>query len=61
MYVAIRSTWETIVYPAFKSWIHSHRDLPVNKLRSCRHQYCLVYGRQKGSRWGVVYCAIDVQ
>ena len=27
--VAIRPTSETIMYPAFKGWIHSHRDLPL--------------------------------
>jgi len=29
--------------------------------RYCHHQYGMVYGIQKGGRWGVVYCAIDVQ
>ena len=27
--IALRPTSETIMYPAFKNWIHSHRDLPV--------------------------------
>lgn len=27
--IAIRPTSETIMYPAFAKWIHSHRDLPV--------------------------------
>jgi len=27
--IAIRPTSETIMYPAFKNWIHSHRDLPL--------------------------------
>jgi prolyl-tRNA synthetase len=27
--IAIRPTSETIMYPAFKGWIHSHRDLPL--------------------------------
>ena len=28
-HIAIRPTSETIMYPAFKGWIHSHRDLPL--------------------------------
>jgi prolyl-tRNA synthetase family I len=27
--IAIRPTSETIMYPSFAKWIHSHRDLPV--------------------------------
>ena len=27
--IALRPTSETIMYPAFKNWIHSHRDLPL--------------------------------
>ena len=27
--IAIRPTSETIMYPAFKTWIRSHRDLPL--------------------------------
>lgn len=27
--IAIRPTSETIMYPAFSKWIHSHRDLPL--------------------------------
>lgn len=27
--IAIRPTSETIMYPAFKNWIRSHRDLPM--------------------------------
>lgn len=27
--IAIRPTSETIMYPSFADWIHSHRDLPV--------------------------------
>lgn len=27
--IAIRPTSETIMYPAFGKWIHSHRDLPL--------------------------------
>lgn len=27
--IAIRPTSETIMYPAYKKWIHSHRDLPL--------------------------------
>ena len=27
--IAIRPTSETIMYPAFKDWISSHRDLPL--------------------------------
>lgn len=27
--IAIRPTSETIMYPAFKKWIQSHRDLPI--------------------------------
>lgn len=27
--LAIRPTSETIMYPAFKNWIRSHRDLPL--------------------------------
>jgi bifunctional glutamyl/prolyl-tRNA synthetase len=27
--IAIRPTSETIMYPAFAKWIHSHRDLPM--------------------------------
>ncbi len=27
--IAIRPTSETIMYPAFKDWIRSHRDLPL--------------------------------
>ena len=27
--IAIRPTSETIMYPYFKKWIHSHRDLPL--------------------------------
>lgn len=27
--IAIRPTSETIMYPAFAKWIHSHRDLPL--------------------------------
>jgi prolyl-tRNA synthetase len=28
-HIAIRPTSETIMYPAFKDWIRSHRDLPL--------------------------------
>lgn len=27
--IAIRPTSETIMYPSFAKWIHSHRDLPM--------------------------------
>lgn len=27
--IAIRPTSETIMYPSFKNWIQSHRDLPL--------------------------------
>lgn len=27
--IAIRPTSETIMYPAYKKWINSHRDLPL--------------------------------
>ncbi len=27
--IAVRPTSETVMYPAFAKWIHSHRDLPV--------------------------------
>jgi prolyl-tRNA synthetase len=27
--IAIRPTSETIMYPTFAKWIHSHRDLPI--------------------------------
>ena len=27
--IAIRPTSETIMYPAYAKWIHSHRDLPL--------------------------------
>lgn len=27
--IAIRPTSETIMYPAYKNWIKSHRDLPL--------------------------------
>jgi prolyl-tRNA synthetase len=27
--IAIRPTSETIMYPTFAKWIHSHRDLPL--------------------------------
>jgi prolyl-tRNA synthetase len=27
--IAIRPTSETIMYPSFAKWIHSHRDLPL--------------------------------
>ena len=27
--IAVRPTSETIMYPAFKKWIRSHRDLPL--------------------------------
>ena len=27
--IAIRPTSETVMYPAFAKWIHSHRDLPM--------------------------------
>lgn len=27
--IAIRPTSETIMYPYYKKWIHSHRDLPL--------------------------------
>ena len=27
--IAIRPTSETIMYPAYSKWIHSHRDLPL--------------------------------
>ena len=27
--IAIRPTSETIMYPAYAKWIHSHRDLPM--------------------------------
>jgi prolyl-tRNA synthetase len=27
--IAIRPTSETIMYPAFHKWVHSHRDLPI--------------------------------
>ncbi|EQC33068.1 hypothetical protein SDRG_09587 [Saprolegnia diclina VS20] len=33
--IAIRPTSETIMYPAFKSWIRSHRDLPVRLNQWC--------------------------
>ena len=29
--------------------------------RYCQHQYCMVYGIQKGGRWLGVYCATVVQ
>ena len=30
-----RPTSETIMYPAFRSWIHSHRDLPIKLNQWC--------------------------
>lgn len=33
--VAIRPTSETIMYPAFSKWIHSHRDLPLRLNQWC--------------------------
>ncbi|EOD16948.1 hypothetical protein EMIHUDRAFT_244659, partial [Emiliania huxleyi CCMP1516] len=33
--IAIRPTSETIMYPAFRSWIHSHRDLPIKLNQWC--------------------------
>jgi prolyl-tRNA synthetase len=33
--VAIRPTSETIMYPAFKNWINSHRDLPLKVNQWC--------------------------
>ncbi len=27
--IAIRPTSETIMYPSYSKWIHSHRDLPL--------------------------------
>jgi len=33
--IAIRPTSETIMYPAFKRWIHSHRDLPLKLNQWC--------------------------
>lgn len=27
--IAIRPTSETIMYPTYAKWIHSHRDLPL--------------------------------
>jgi prolyl-tRNA synthetase len=27
--IAIRPTSETIMYPSYAKWIHSHRDLPL--------------------------------
>jgi len=27
--IAIRPTSETIMYPTFANWVHSHRDLPI--------------------------------
>ncbi|KAF0731089.1 hypothetical protein Ae201684P_011833 [Aphanomyces euteiches] len=33
--IAIRPTSETIMYPAFKSWIRSHRDLPLRLNQWC--------------------------
>lgn len=33
--IAIRPTSETIMYPAFKDWIQSHRDLPIRLNQWC--------------------------
>mmetsp|Transcript_5514 Transcript_5514/g.17253 ORF Transcript_5514/g.17253 Transcript_5514/m.17253 type:complete len:528 (-) Transcript_5514:30-1613(-) len=33
--IAIRPTSETIMYPAFKGWIHSHRDMPLKLNQWC--------------------------
>ena len=33
--IAIRPTSETIIYPAFKKWIGSHRDLPIRVNQWC--------------------------
>jgi prolyl-tRNA synthetase len=33
--VAIRPTSETVMYPAFKKWIRSHRDLPLKLNQWC--------------------------
>lgn len=27
--IAVRPTSETVMYPAYAKWIHSHRDLPL--------------------------------
>jgi len=37
---------------------------PSNNLaftRYCHHQYCMVYGIQKGGRWGGACCEMGVQ
>eukprot|EP01105_Mastigella_eilhardi_P008180 TRINITY_DN1_c0_g1_i1.p1 TRINITY_DN1_c0_g1~~TRINITY_DN1_c0_g1_i1.p1 ORF type:complete len:576 (-),score=184.29 TRINITY_DN1_c0_g1_i1:98-1582(-) len=33
--IAVRPTSETVMYPAFKNWIHSHRDLPLKVNQWC--------------------------
>ncbi|KAJ3196156.1 hypothetical protein HK101_009896 [Irineochytrium annulatum] len=33
--VAVRPTSETVMYPAFKKWIQSHRDLPIRLNQWC--------------------------
>lgn len=33
--VAIRPTSETVMYPSYKKWIQSHRDLPVRLNQWC--------------------------
>lgn len=33
--IAVRPTSETVMYPAFAKWIHSHRDLPLRLNQWC--------------------------
>ena len=49
--IAIRPTSETIMYPAFKGWIHSHRDMPVCLASLATIAFVLETLRGK-ARWG---------
>lgn len=33
--IAIRPTSETVMYPSYKKWVQSHRDLPIKLNQWC--------------------------
>jgi len=46
-----------------KQWLGTRRSSTCSLAltRYCHRRYCIVYGIQKGGRWGGVYCEIGVQ
>ena len=43
------------------TWAPVLRNTGLAFTRDCHRQYCMVYGIQKGDRWGGVYCEMSVQ